>query len=211
MNIKSFACAAVGAACVLAGGSAASARPITYDLVTDGDFIYEDGITNPSYVNQTFAIVATSDTSAVYDYFGLALLAPVSAASFVSGPTGIQGILLTDPSYFAHGEGPYTSVGVYGDFEHGMPVNSFQIAGPGLSAWDTVSKLAPIPVTLSIVDPNNPLRFDLLNGAAIKFTRLDPDAIFSASVPEPATWAMMLAGVALAGAALRRRRALAAA
>jgi hypothetical protein len=38
---------------------------------------------------------------------------------------------------------------------------------------------------------------------------MDPIVSFSAGVPEPASWAMMIAGFGLVGAAARRRRTVA--
>ncbi len=64
----------------------------------------------------------------------------------------------------------------------GMPIDSWVLEGSTSSGGDT--------------------------GDAFETTAADGHMIFSSSVPEPATWALMLGGFGLAGVALRRRRGL---
>ena len=48
--------------------------------------------------------------------------------------------------------------------------------------------------------------FDVLANSGYKITSADIYRRFAASVPEPATWAMLIAGFGMVGAAVRRRR-----
>jgi hypothetical protein len=203
VNLKAFASAVLGAICISAFGSAASAHPIVYTLGVDVDFTYDLGASSQSFTNQTIYLTVAGDTSAAVDFGGVALIVPVTPGAFSSSPTGALAIA---PSafqvFFAHGEGGFSNLAVYGHFDSGgSPVRDFGIAGPGLTAWDTVSKLAPTPVTLDITQG----QLVLANGGTIDMTRVGAGQ-FSASVPEPAAWAVMIAGLAISGAALRRRR-----
>ena len=51
---------------------------------------------------------------------------------------------------------------------------------------------------------------DALPGKALKTFKANADGAFAQAVPEPATWAMMIVGLGGIGAAVRRRRTLAA-
>ncbi|SIN59492.1 PEP-CTERM protein-sorting domain-containing protein [Parasphingorhabdus marina DSM 22363] len=79
------------------------------------------------------------------------------------------------------------------------------------STWDGISNLAAFDTNLTLGNFFAPSV--QTNGGELVFTSppIPGDARFSASivaaaVPEPATWAMMIAGFGMAGASLRRRK-----
>lgn len=70
--------------------------------------------------------------------------------------------------------------------------------GSGYQAWVVIASATPF-TSLSFIEPSGNI-FDQYWGD-----------VSAAAVPEPATWATMIAGIGLAGGALRRRRAATAA
>ncbi|WP_309606285.1 PEPxxWA-CTERM sorting domain-containing protein [Phenylobacterium sp.] len=67
-------------------------------------------------------------------------------------------------------------------------------SGAGYSAWVTITSATPFS-SLTFFEPSRNIQDQYFG-----------DVLSAAGVPEPSTWAMMLAGLGLAGAALRRRR-----
>lgn len=78
-----------------------------------------------------------------------------------------------------------------------------------LTANDSNHPTLPRPATFAFVGPNANTVF----GFGAGFTQSDDDYTIASltvtAVPEPATWLMMLAGFALTGAALKRRKGVA--
>jgi len=60
-------------------------------------------------------------------------------------------------------------------------------------------------ITSGFIDGVNTLSFVNFDAGSPAAVRVD-NAILTASVPEAATWAMLIAGFGLTGAAMRRRR-----
>ena len=94
----------------------------------------------------------------------------------------------------------------------GLTPNDFAVTGPGALSLPTMTDVPASPYVFY---------FGFFTGSGsdtITFIARDDPGFFSlddvsvtAVVPEPATWATMILGLGLAGAALRRRRTLAAA
>lgn len=99
---------------------------------------------------------------------------------------------------------PADGVAGFGQVDAGAftPVLGFR--SPALDGYDGTGGLGRTDVAAAF---KTPITFQA-GGQTIQLTIDDVDrARFSASVPEPAAWAMMLTGFAGAGALLRRRRA----
>ncbi|QMW24536.1 PEP-CTERM sorting domain-containing protein [Sandaracinobacteroides saxicola] len=84
---------------------------------------------------------------------------------------------------------------------------SFAAAGTGVMTRATG---APAPAQLFALDGTaRYVRVDLNNNYGDRFTWTGlAEARYAGAVPEPATWAMMIAGFGLVGAATRRRRTM---
>lgn len=67
-------------------------------------------------------------------------------------------------------------------------------SGSGYAAWVTIASATPF-TSLSFFEPSRNIQDQYFG-----------DVLSGAGVPEPSAWAMMIAGLGLAGAALRRRR-----
>jgi hypothetical protein len=90
-------------------------------------------------------------------------------------------------------------------FEIGLEVGN-SIFGPGASARSEFGHTFALPTGMDVF--NMPGGVTVNAGDYLVNNRFfDPEAAPGGGVPEPASWALMIAGFGLAGAALRRRRA----
>ncbi len=92
-------------------------------------------------------------------------------------------------------------------FAMGLEVGNI-ISGPGASARSEFGHTFALPTGSDVF--NLPGGVTVNAGSYLVNNRYFDPTLVSASVPEPAGWGLMLAGVGLAGAALRRRARLAA-
>ncbi len=206
MNAKSLTCGVVGALAALgAWTTSAAAHGIVYTLSGVGDGVSGTGA-GPfvPFDNIPFRIYAESLAPvAAIDVPGVANFVILSGAQIQKvGESTFKPIDVTGVPFFAAGEGSNDGSAAFGNLQSGIPVADGIFEGPGLSGYDGVSPLAPIPV---IFDTLPGLK--LTDGTEVQFTAIDRGTFSAVFVPEPGTWAMMLLGLGLAGGALRRRRA----
>ena len=118
-------------------------------------------------------------------------------AGEIDGLLGGAAILVGAQSVFAVAGG--ANLALFGDFDgtNFMP----SIVFSGLGGYDAVSGLRPTPVTVVDFAP-----FPFTAGGHLYGVEFDgfTGASFTAAVPEPASWALLIAGFAATGAVLRR-------
>ncbi len=138
---------------------------------------------------------------------------------------------VVDPAFFAtNPDGVSTAgnaqVGSLGPFFGNGPTSYFTNRGGSIGPETPFfynSYATPAAIPFSIVDGLVPFRFDLgqgyqygyadVGGSLVHGFRFDTTPgvnVALAAIPEPASWAMMLAGFGIVGAASRRRRVVAA-
>ena len=194
--IKSFVLGAFAASCMVAAPGAQAATTITgagagvvipYGTSTQTSSINISSLGTVSSVVFTlskFAHGAMRDLTIGVTHNGV-------TATLLSGASGLSGLRPLFGSYsftsdattlLKNGSGfPAVDSGTY-QYVYNLPGSSF--AGQSVAgAWD-----------LTITD-NRPLHAGILKGWSLSVS----------AVPEPATWAMMLAGFAAVGSAMRRR------
>ena len=209
----SLVAATVAATVAHSPAGAVEINPTSYDMVEGGNgiFVYNDGTYSGSNVagflsggvgELTDGIIAPSPwftTPAPYVgwrfispeiTFNFAPLADLANVTFrFDNAKGAGGVFLPDSLSFDFGSGyqlgtpTLTTEGHLGVFSYnftGINVSSFKVRIDSAQEW-------------------------------VMLTEVDFDGTLSdvAAVPEPASWALMIGGFGLAGAALRRRRALA--
>lgn len=177
----------------LAAG-AAQAATITYKITGAGVWTLA-GITQRG----TFTITAVGDTTNAYDDAGTWFNNTSDFTFDLNGTTygygDTTGYVFDNNPGLAAGMG----VGLTGDF---LDCNG----NAAFATYDLMNNLSPKLGNFQNVAPEGVQT----TGGYLIFTAVDSLA-FSATVPEPATWALMLAGFAGLGGALRSRRRLAAA
>ena len=128
-------------------------------------------------------------------------------SGFTLRPDGVPDVPVTDSRYlFFNPGGTDFADGVYGQAGPGFKIGSLVgslVANPGRGdffkiGYGTVARLA-VPGSLFAVVNDS---FHSNNGGAFR--------VEVTAVPEPAGWAMLIAGFGLTGAVMRRRRAAAA-
>lgn len=219
---------AAGAVAATLAAGVAQAKPVEISSGTPDDVVgffgYDD--------TQTYGQVFTAPTTGVLNSFTLYL-----SEVFADGPLGgtlyggvgkwngtpdftlgggVETVLYTSDEVAANHIGAYT-----------FSLNEEVVAGELYVAYLTVfgsnhagQNSAMMPLVSAFGSPVGPLASDtnyfVYNSTGPTGPQWDYDtyygsvqfeAIFN-SVPEPATWALMIGGFGLAGAALRRRRAL---
>lgn len=201
MSVKSLVFSAALALSALASG--AQAGTITFDSATPGLFVFgtvtEDGF---DYTVQTGALYANQ-----YGNPG----ADMEGSEELGG--GVLDIVATDGSLFtftgldyaawsssAAGSQILTIRGFLGGIEQG--VEGYNLANtatfvPSYTNWTGFSASGLSGVTIDTLSIE-------LNAGEGYFQAIDNVQL--SAVPEPATWATMIVGFGLAGAALRRRR-----
>jgi hypothetical protein len=192
-HIRSLGLAAVIAACA----AAASATTITYDFRAVGW-----GYTVPggSFGRTPFEIRVTGDSSTFFEDPGVAHGA-FAETGRIYGDGGSSELKIVAPTGFLVLEGAQAGELAVGADIGGVVLTNHLLSAPQFATWDGISPLGPIPV--SILEFGY-IELNLGAGPDLYFTRLE-DATFSASVPEPAEWAMLLLGFGGLGLALRGR------
>jgi hypothetical protein len=192
--------ASTALAFALASTTAAWAGPITYTLSGVGGGAYVDfadpTMTIHGFAPEAISFIGEGDTPGAVS--GGVERVPLLAGQ-VFGLFGNAFIPVGAESVFAVSASANTAS--FGDYD-GV-TDSPSVLFHGLGAYDGVSGLGPTPVTDVTFNP-----FPVYAGGhyyGVEFTSFT-GATFSAAVPEPAAWALMMVGVGLAGASLRRRR-----
>jgi len=218
LSVLAAACAAT---LMLAGQAAAATVTYTLqgtwggysaDLDSNGN-AYNVVALNPTYVVLK-AYGQTPETSqGNADFVQL-----TDATILVSGSPALSGDLgASTSSAFAVGTGPFSGAAAFGDFDTSYLVGAFNpgilFSGAGLNGFTGVTNLGPIPVTFlalpsppSFLPPGTPDFTVSVGSKGMLFASFGEDTTFSAAIPEPATWGLMILGVLGAGAALRARR-----
>ncbi|HEY0435983.1 MAG TPA: PEPxxWA-CTERM sorting domain-containing protein [Phenylobacterium sp.] len=205
---------------VLAAASATTASAaITYTLTGDA---------TGAVLDNSFNVVVSFDTVATtFDFqgdFGKLAFGGILSGAHLNGGTVTAAGLTADVDFASNGGFaavqfiPFAAFGSLGDVFGfgGHPPIVF--SGPGIDGYDGRSTLTATAV--DIFGPDGTDGFGLFGihyGGSSYILAVDhfSNAYFSAEgsvsagVPEPAAWGLMIFGFGLAGAALRRRRALA--
>jgi hypothetical protein len=127
---------------------------------------------------------------------GFAGIGSISAWSFLWGSAGLGNVL--ELSYAGMGA-PFVITG-----GNVVSNNMAETATQRINRWVTITgDVAFTPTTARFTHPNYAFE-------ATAFAIRPAPSLFIDEVPEPASWGLMITGFALTGAALRRRRVLAA-
>ncbi|WP_445191235.1 PEPxxWA-CTERM sorting domain-containing protein [Sphingomonas sp. Tas61C01] len=176
----------------------AQAAPITYTLT--GSFT---GVNGGPFTNVDAIFTGLGDTDDAGPFPGLsnATLVPLSSFSAVAG--GLTYTFTTPISFFVNRDDNFAGF-VDSPLTKGF-VRFIGTSPTGFTSYDGVSTLAPTAATF-YTDVNtgtfNTDRGDVFVSSATGLTL----SATIAAVPEPATWAMMLVGFGMMGAAMRYRR-----
>lgn len=203
MNLQCKSAIAAGALCLsLAAASSANATIIiTEASAFQGEIVLIDGTPGVTTGPKIFGHTNQTNIGITYDGLGQTLEVQGSGQSFITGTD------LNRLSYYI------TSGLLFFDTE-------FKISGATDTIDFTVIDDSGTPTVFSDVDLTQGsgfVGFQAIDGQLIKsvsFT-VDDGGTFEefrqlrlTPIPEPASWAMMLAGFGLVGAAMRRRRAI---
>lgn len=178
----------LAAACLLVS-TAASANPTTFDWTISGDFVSGSGTLTANESGGQWLVESISGSVSDSQVRNIiALLTPGQTYASISDIGGDNLIFPAPASPFLDSQGIVFSVGGVGSdpcpFQTGCYMNIFYDAA-----------LSQYEVNLSNSG---------VNGGDFVLTAETPS-----SVPEPATWAMMLLGFGAIGFTMRRKRALA--
>ncbi len=171
----------------------ANAAVITYTFTGDFAGTVDN---NPFSAPAVFTAVGDTDTLSTS---GLTRFVNLSSVSAVSA--GVTYTLSTTTQFYLNG-GNYAGL-FFGSAGNGG--GGFSGTGPGLAGYNAVSNLATTPLNAYFTGP---VSFQTDRGAVTlsNFSNGTFGAVVAGAVPEPTTWAMMLIGFGMIGAAVRYRR-----
>lgn len=201
------------AACFSAilGQSSAAASTVVYALSFTGTGQYEvlaPTVGTPQALPSGIYTLDVVGHSPVIDVPGFADIVRVDGVS-ISGPPGSALVPVGATAALAIYQGALSGSAAFGNYSGGTFSAAVTfIGGADLAAYDGLSRFVDPSVT---VTQFNGLQVDTAHEQiGIQFDTY-ANASFSAVVPEPATWALMMAGVGAVGFALRRSKSIAAA
>lgn len=221
-RVKMIAIAAVASL----AGSAASADVVSGLFNTGVDasgvaLVGGDGTLDPHYLVGTSDLPGVNPGDPILTYYNGAYVADDADSRWVSysgSPFAGVGNFTAQTTFDLTGFDPLTAVitgdwGVDNEGEIFLNGVSTGITLTGIVA-DNFNVLHSFTISSGFVAGINTLSFAVFDGGSPAAVRLD-NALLTADplavgVPEAATWAMMIAGFGLVGAAMRRRVALAA-
>lgn len=202
MNLKPLFIAAALAVC-----TSAIAAPVTLTVTSQGTTTYAGGVSIPDAAPYLMTTTISFDTATIYDY---------SIIDF-------RAKLVVDNDYSTFGYvgsamGPMTAY-----FSQHGNTTSFNLSSTAMQdemryltnfgvTWNTDQPLPNLNKSfeLTITDPISAYAdvTQMFSGEFDWYLKLAPETVYISvvSVPEPQTWAMMLAGLGLAGGAARRRQ-----
>ncbi len=199
MKIK-LASAAMALAVVGAAPALATTIDYTVSGIASGNYTNGSTVTPFSAVNVTFQLYG--DTTTLATLPGVATGLSITSGSMTA--SGILGSSPWDPSgqnqHFLVLQGAFAGFGIFGSPPYSQPAT---FDSPAFVGYDAFSNLGPVSIHYDgNVDPL------FVNGADANFTAFTNVTFTARSVPEPATWAMMLVGLGGLGAVMRsvRRR-----
>jgi hypothetical protein len=183
-----------------AWATAARAEVITYDFRVDASGYVFGG---PTFSDVAIDVHVIGDTTSTYiEDPGIAHGAINNTSARLYAGGGFSDLSISPLAGFLVLEGANAGELDYGADIGGTIFTSNRLAAPQFVGWNGISNVGPIPVTvLQLGD------IVLNDGAGpdVFFTEVH-DATFQASVPEPATWALLLAGFGLVGGLARSAR-----
>ena len=199
----------LGAALAVAfglSGACASASVIHYRLsgVIDG-VLKPAGGGQTAFAGRQFVLLANGDTSTLTLDPGVAGFVDLIDAKVFAQGFGPETLPVHAGVEFAIGYGANTGLAALGDASGGPFVASILMSSPAFAGYDGVSDFAPVSLSGLQFDSGYPVSVDYTSGDELQVDAFD-HPVFSASVPEPASWAVMLVGVAAVGGMMRRRR-----
>jgi hypothetical protein len=206
IKVKFRAAALIGACtltCALGGEVSAHVADYTLTGTVDGVFTGAGGPT--PFSNVQASLLAVADTTTL-DVKPGANFFQLSGATFSLSGLATETLDVGANAAFGVGTGVNTGKAAFGTFSGGAFTPSVVMASPLFGGWAGTSGIGPFGLTSVKFSDGYPVTISsLVSGDVIEIETFR-DPIFSASVPEPGTWAVMLIGFGIAGAALRRRR-----
>ena len=177
----------------------AQAATITYTLT--GTF---SGINGGPFTDVDAVFTAIGDTDDAYDISGgTTTVVPLSSFSAVAG--GLTYTFTTPISFFVNRSANFAGFNA-SDLSTGF-LRFLGTSPAALTSYDGVSDLPATAVTFYTDGNTGTYNTDRGDVLVTSGTNMVLSASAAGVVPEPATWAMMIGGMGLAGGALRRRKA----
>jgi PEP-CTERM motif len=197
----------VGAAFMaLSAGSAASAAMITYTASGTANAV----VVGLGVFDGAFTAVGVGDTATLFNPVGFPSVNAVVLNSLTL-TIGGQSVTGLEPTVF-FSNAPFNAYG-FNSFHPGVPFDILAVLGFNFAVpngYDALGSLGPTAVAFS-GSQTGPGIFSYATDAGPAFFQRVNITSFEASlgnggaVPEPASWAMMIAGFGIAGAAMRRK------
>ena len=170
----------------LVAAAPAVATPITYS------------VTGTDSTGVNFSITGTGDTASVFGFFGDVAAVPTVALTSNTITSGANSGSILGSLYFFNNLS-FSTAG----FNLGLDGDLLDFSSATFGPYDAVSAVGPVSVSPVYGDSiaTSFGSINLGNASNLRF-----QAVLQGSVPEPATWSMMLLGFGGMGVALRRRR-----